>query len=53
MAVGLTGSITNATSEEAAYVKTNARIDNIITNGTPTQGNTELIDIRTGANGTT
>lgn len=52
MAVGLTGSITNATSEEAAYAKTNARIDNIITNGTPTEGNTELIDIRTGADGT-
>ena len=52
MAVGLTGSITNATSEEAAYVKTNARIDNIIANGTQTEGNTELIDIRTGADGT-
>ena len=52
MAVGLTGSITNATSEEAAYAKTNARIDNIIANGTPTEGNTELIDIRTGADGT-
>ena len=51
MAVELTGSITNATSEEAAYVKTNARIDNIIANGTPTEGNTELIDIRTGADG--
>ena len=51
MAVELTGSITNATSEEAAYAKTNARIDNIIANGTQTEGNTELIDIRTGSNG--
>lgn len=53
MAVELTGNITNATSEEAAYARTNARIDNIIANGTPTEGNTELIDIRTGAYGTT
>ena len=30
----------------------NSRIDNIIANGTPTEGNTELIDIRTGADGT-
>lgn len=52
MAVKLTGSITNATSEEAAYAKTNARIDNIIASGTPTEGNTELIDIRTGADRT-
>lgn len=51
MAVKLTGSITNATSEEAAYAKTNARIDNIIADGTQTEGNTELIDIRTGSNG--
>lgn len=51
MAVGLTGNITNATSEEAAYAKTNARIDNIIADGTQTEGNTELIDIRTGSNG--
>ena len=48
MAVELTGSITNATSEEAAYARTNVRIDNIIANGTLTEGNTELIDIRTG-----
>ena len=49
MAVELTGSITNATSEEAAYAKTNARLDNIIADGQQTQGNTELVDIRTGA----
>ena len=29
----------------------NSRIDNIIANGTPTEGNTELIDIRTGSDG--
>jgi len=51
MTVELIGSITNATSEEAAYAKTNARIDNIIADGTQTEGNTELIDIRTGSNG--
>ena len=47
----LTGQIFKASSNEAAYARTNARIDNIITNGTPTEGNTELIDIRTGSNG--
>lgn len=51
MGIELIGSITDATSEEAAYARTNARIDNIITNGTETEGNTELIDIRTGSNG--
>ena len=49
MGIELIGSITDATSEEAAYARTNARIDNIITNGTETEGNTELIDIRTGS----
>lgn len=29
-----------------------ARVSNIIANGTPTEGNTELLDIRTGWNGT-
>ena len=38
--------IENVTSE------LNARISTIIANGTPTQGNTELIDIRTAWNGT-
>ena len=37
--------IENTTSE------LNARISNIIANGTQTEGNTELIDIRTGADG--
>ena len=38
--------------ELAAQINTlNARISTIIANGTPTQGNTELIDIRTGADG--
>ena len=52
MAVELTGSITNATSEEAAYAKTNARIDNIIAHNNDTEGNSELVDIRTGTDGT-
>lgn len=51
MGIELIGSITDATSEEAAYARTNARIDDIIASGTPTEGNTELIDIRTGSNG--
>lgn len=51
MEIELIGSITDATSEEAAYARTNARIDDIIASGTPTEGNTELIDIRTGSNG--
>lgn len=33
--------------------KVSSRVDNIITNGTPTEGNTELIDIRNAFDGTT
>ena len=51
-----------ATSEEAAYARTNEkidseiegvnnRVDNIIVHGSSTAGNTELIDIRTGYDG--
>lgn len=45
----IVGEITTASSEEAAYAKTNARIDNIIANRSPTDGNSELVDIRIGA----
>lgn len=62
MAIELKGSLVNASSEEAAYARTNEkidteignlndRIDNIIVDGSSTEGNTELIDIRTGADG--
>ena len=35
-------------------IETNtARIDNLIVDGTPTEGNSELLDIRVGANGVT
>lgn len=46
------GKVNIARSEEAAYARTNARIDNIIAAGTAAEGNTELIDIRTGVDGT-
>lgn len=46
----ISGEITAATSESAAYVKTNARIDNIISAVTT---DTEVIDIRDGADGIT
>lgn len=46
------GIITEPKSEEMAYAATNARIDNIIAHNNDTEGNTELIDIRTGADGT-
>lgn len=50
--VNLSGEIVNATSEEAAYAKLNGRLDAIIADGQQTEGNTELIDIRTGADNT-
>lgn len=41
-------------AESAAQIDLNtARIDNILVQGTPTEGNAELIDIRVGYNGTT
>lgn len=48
----ITGTITAASTENAAYARTNARINNIIAHNNDTAGNTELIDIRTGADGT-
>ena len=46
------GIVTEPKSEEMAYAATNARIDNIIAHNNDTEGNTELLDIRTGADGT-
>lgn len=43
------GALTPPRSETAAYAATNSRIDNIIAHNNDTEGNTELIDIRTGA----
>ncbi|MBQ8135020.1 MAG: SGNH/GDSL hydrolase family protein, partial [Clostridia bacterium] len=45
------GKVNIARSEEAAYAKINARIDNIIAAGTATEGNSELIDVRIGNDG--
>ena len=52
MADVISGEITVATSEEAAYARTNLRIDNIIAHNNDTEGNSELVDIRTGTDGT-
>ena len=46
------GIVNEPKSEEMAYAATNVRIDNIIAHNNDTEGNTELIDIRTGADGT-
>lgn len=53
MAITINGSIVQSTPTETAYAKVNARLDNIIADGQQTQGNTELIDIRTGADNIT
>ena len=57
-----TNDYSNIDKEEVAKIKTTAtkqelkvvenRIDNIITDGTPTEGNTELIDLRVAIDGT-
>lgn len=53
MAITINGSIVQSTPSETAYAKVNARLDSIIADGQQTQGNTELIDIRTGADNIT
>lgn len=50
--IELTGEIEIGTSEEQAYARTNSRIDNIIAHNNDTEGNSELVDIRTGTDGT-
>lgn len=48
------GNYADYIEEHALQIDTNtARIDNILVQGTPTEGNAELIDIRVGANGVT
>ena len=44
------GVLTPPKSENEAYAATNARIDSIITHNNDTEGNSELIDIRTSTN---
>ena len=44
------GVLTPPKSESGAYAATNARIDSIITHNNDTEGNSELIDIRTSTN---
>ena len=53
MAITINGSIVQSTPSETAYAKVNARLDSIIADGQQTEGNTELIDIRTGADNIT
>lgn len=46
------GIVNEPNSEEMAYAATNARVDNIIAHNNDTEGNSELVDIRTGVDGT-
>lgn len=52
MDINIIGIVDKPKSEEMAYAATNARIDNIIAHNNDTEGNSELLDIRTGADGT-
>lgn len=50
--IEIIGEIETSSSEDAMFVQLNSRIDNIIAHNNDTEGNSELIDIRTGADGT-
>lgn len=52
MDINIIGIVDKPKSEEMAYAATNARIDNIIAHNNDTEGNSELIDIRKGVDGT-
>lgn len=49
--IEIIGEIETASSEDAMFVQLNSRIDNIIALNNDTEGNSELTDIRTGADG--
>lgn len=51
--IEIIGEIETASSEDAMFVQLNSRIDNIIAHNNDTEGNSELIDIRTGADNIT
>lgn len=50
--IEIIGEIETSSSEDAMFAQLNSRIDNIIAHNNDTEGNSELIDIRTGADGT-